>query len=295
MPRVLANTLAALTFVFGLYQFGGFVTETLTVFISEFPVKYDDKIREIFAQLFGLLGSDVRQSFMDLWLEFDYLRASSDVLAEVSNFAKNIWLIAFYMIFLFLEYSVFDTKIDNMFSKKVRKKYVSVILAEVNKDVGKYLQIKVAVSLIVAVASYIVLMLFGVDLASFWALLIFVLNFIPYVGSIVAVIFPVALALVQFDPTFMGFIPWQFPAILLSLVGVQMAVGNILEPRLMGKTLNVSPLVILIALTVWGSIWGIVGMFLCVPITFITNIILSKFEKTRPIAVLLSQSGEIVG
>ena len=158
MPRFLANLLAVLTFGFGMYKFGDFATQNLTNFINEFPVKYDDKIRLIFTQIFGLLGSDFQESFNTLWQEFDYLKASRDVLSELSNFAKNLWLVVFYMIFLFLEYSVFEKKIDNMFSRKTKRKYVSVILTEINADVGKYIQIKTAVSLMVGIASYIVLL-----------------------------------------------------------------------------------------------------------------------------------------
>ncbi len=126
-----------------------------------------------------------------------------------------------------------------------------------------------------------------VDLAVFWAVLRFILNFIPTIGSIIAVSFPILLSVVQFDS-------W-LPTIILSifLVSIQIVIGNILEPRFMGKSLNLSPLVIILSLSIWGSIWGVVGMFLCIPIMVILNIILAKFDKTRGLAVMFSARGKV--
>jgi len=125
------------------------------------------------------------------------------------------------------------------------------------------------------------------DFAEFWALLIFFLNYIPNIGAMVATAFPVALALIQFDS-------WEpFIEITSGIVAIQFIVGNFLEPRLLGKSLNLSTLVILFALALWGSLWGIIGMFLSVPITVMMMIIFAHFDVTRPIAILLSQDGYI--
>ena len=85
----------------------------------------------------------------------------------------------------------------------------------------------------------------------------------------------------------------RFSRSICILVVIQFLIGNIIETRLMGRSLNLSALVVLFSLALWGSIWGVVGMFLCVPITVILMIIFSNFEKTRPIAVLLSSNGKI--
>ena len=138
------------------------------------------------------------------------------------------------------------------------------------------------------VLSYLVLVTVGVDFAALWGMLIFLLNFIPTIGSILAVIPPILLSLVQFK----GLTP--FFIVMSSLISIQIIIGNILEPRLAGKSLNLSPLVILLSLVLWGKIWGIVGMFLCVPITVILNIVLANFESTKSIAIMLSANGKIV-
>ena len=127
----------------------------------------------------------------------------------------------------------------------------------------------------------------GVDAAFFWAFLMFALNYIPTIGSLIATLFPAFFSLVQFG---------EIQPFIIILVGLGIAewfVGNVLEPRLMGKSLNLSPLVTILALIVWGQIWGITGMLLSTPITVVMLIIFSQFESTRGIAVMLSESGDI--
>jgi predicted PurR-regulated permease PerM len=146
---------------------------------------------------------------------------------------------------------------------------------------------KTIISLTTGFASYFALVIIGVDVPVFWAFLIFVFNYIPTIGSIIATFFPAIFALLQFG---------EFgPAIIvLLLVGsIQVIVGNFVEPKVMGNTLNISPLVVLLALTLWGAIWGITGMLLSVPITVILIIIMSEIPSTRPLAILLSEKGEI--
>jgi len=120
------------------------------------------------------------------------------------------------------------------------------------------------------------------------------LNFIPNIGSIIAVIFPVTISLIQFQAdAFYWIISFQFIVITSMLIGIQVFMGNVVEPRWLGNSLNLSPLAILISLTVWWGIWGVVGMFLSVPIMVILNIVLANFEKTRKIAIFLSQDGNV--
>lgn len=130
-------------------------------------------------------------------------------------------------------------------------------------------------------------MLIGVDFAIFWAFLIFLLNYIPTIGSLIATAFPAVLTLVQFE-TFTPFI-----IVLVAITGIQMVVGNFIEPKMMGNSLKISSLVVLLSLAFWGAIWGVTGMFLCVPITVILMIIFAQFPTSRPIAILLSDDGDI--
>ena len=199
----------------------------------------------------------------------------------------KISLVLIYVAFMLAEQGTFKNKIREIFPDQDKRGSVMSILTHAQHDIQTYLWIKTLTSSLTGVISYFVLRWVGVDFAIFWAFTIFMLNFIPTIGSIIATLFPAMLALVQFD-TFIPFI------VVLTAVGsIQLVVGNLLEPKLMGNTLNVSPFVVMMSLTLWGSIWGIAGAFLSVPITVILLIIFAHFEKTRYIAVLLSGDGSL--
>lgn len=208
--------------------------------------------------------------------------------------AKNIQtsaqFIAFtfiYLLLIFLEYRTFGQKFERLLAHSKHKKQIADFLKQIKHDISTYLKIKSVASFLTGMLSYVVLQAMGVEFASFWALIIFLLNYIPTVGSIIAVLFPLAWAFVQFETQ----APFVF--LIVSLVSIQVLIGNVVEPKLMGNSLNLSPLVIILSLGVWGKVWGLPGMFLCVPITVIMNVILSKFESTRPISILLSEKGDV--
>jgi AI-2 transport protein TqsA len=204
-----------------------------------------------------------------------------------STIMASAILIALYVVFLFVEQHYFTQKMSALFSNPKNRDLVDNIISHIVKDTQTYLGLKTLLSLITAISSWVIMKFVGLDFAEFWALLIFFLNFIPNIGAIVATAFPALLALIQFDTLL------PFLIIISGIVSIQFVVGNIVEPRFLSKSLNLSPLIILIALTLWGSIWGILGMFLSVPITVMMMIIFAHFEVTRPFAVLLSQDGYI--
>jgi AI-2 transport protein TqsA len=197
-------------------------------------------------------------------------------------------LIALYVVFLFVEQHFFRKKMDNLFPQPENRQLINNILTHIVNDTQTYLGLKTLLSLTTATASWIIMKWVGLDFAEFWALLIFFLNFIPNIGAIVATAFPALLALIQFN----NWLP--FVIVTSGIVTIQFIVGNLVEPRYLSKSLNVSPLVILLALALWGGIWGILGMFLSVPITVMMMIVFAHFEKTRPLAILLSQDGYIL-
>ncbi len=153
---------------------------------------------------------------------------------------------------------------------------------EMDIKIRRYLMTKVATSALTGVVVGLILWLFGLEMALLFGFLAFILNFIPSVGSIVATLLPLPMALVQFDSG-------MVIALVILLPGAfQLAVGNGVEPRLMGEGLDLHPLTILLALIFWGLIWGIVGMLLAAPITAILKIILTRFETTKPMAEVLA-------
>jgi predicted PurR-regulated permease PerM len=174
-----------------------------------------------------------------------------------------------------------------MYPDKNRLEHVNTLIDKIDTSIGSYIALKTVVSLLTGVLSFFALLFIGVDAPVFWAFLIFLLNFIPTIGSLIATTFPTIFALLQFGEL--------TPAVLvLCIVGaIQLIVGNLIEPKLMGNTLNISPLVVFLALAVGGVIWGITGMLLSVPITVVLIIIMSEFPETRSIAILLSQKGKL--
>lgn len=211
----------------------------------------------------------------------------STLAGSFTSMISNVFLVLIYTLFLLLEQGTFSKKVIALLPNEKERKPIQDILMHAQQDIQTYLWIKSLTSLLTGTVSYVILLLVGVDFAIFWAFTIFLLNFIPTIGSIIATLFPALLALIQFETIY------PFIIVLLGVGSVQIAVGNFIEPKLMGNTLNLSPLVVMLALTLWGSLWGIAGMFLSVPITVIMLIVFAHFEKTRGFAVLLSGNGDL--
>ncbi len=195
--------------------------------------------------------------------------------------------IAIYVVFLLLEQKSFDQKIRALFPDTARQALVRKILQRIGSETQTYVWLKTLTSLITGVCSYLVMRFVGVDFAAFWALLIFALNYIPYIGAMLGVVFPATIALVQFDTL------KPFVVTVCVLAVVQFTTGSILEPRIMGKGLNLSPVIMLLSLAFWAAIWGVVGMFLAVPLMVVIMIVCSHFQATRPIAIIMSARGEL--
>jgi AI-2 transport protein TqsA len=211
----------------------------------------------------------------------------SNLLGNFTTMINSIFLVLIYVLFLMLEQSTFSQKIAAILPDQEKRESITSILSHAQEDIQTYLWIKTVTSTMTGLVSYFVLRWVGVDFAGFWAFVIFLLNYIPTVGSIVATFFPAVLALIQFDTLF------EFFVVLAGVGAIQVAVGNFIEPKLMGSSLNVSPFVVMMSLTLWGSIWGVAGMFLSVPITVMLLIVFAHFEKTRYIAILLSGDGSL--
>ena len=192
-----------------------------------------------------------------------------------------------YATFLLLERSVFETKLANLSDDPAGVARIRQVIEAINRRIGSYLALKTLLSIALGAASWVVMALFGLEFAVLWAVLIACLNFVPYIGSVLGVVVPVLMTIVQFEA--LATVLWM----LLALSALQFVIGNFLDPFVMGNSLNLSPFAILISLAVWSELWGITGAFLAVPITAILTIVFSEFTGTRPIAVLLSKNGRL--
>jgi AI-2 transport protein TqsA len=209
------------------------------------------------------------------------------IVSAMTNLASQFGVVFIYVIFLMVEQKFFDAKLKAVVRDDSRRKQVSLLLERVGQDIRSYVWIMTLVSLLTAGLSYAVMLAVGVDHAPFWAFLIFILNFIPTIGSILGTLLVSLYGLLQLGD-------FSLFLVLLAAIGlIQFFVGNVLQPRLSAKTLNLSQFVVILSLFVWGAMWGVVGMFLAVPITAILMIVLANFPSTRAVAALLSESGEV--
>jgi predicted PurR-regulated permease PerM len=209
------------------------------------------------------------------------------VLASVSSIAVSLVVVLLYAVFLLVEQHSFAAKIANISNDPSSVARISGVIGDINRRIGSYLALKTFISILLGAISWLVMVAFGLEFAAFWAVLIALLNFVPYVGSVLGVLFPAIMAIVQFND------PAVLLSLLMALAAAQFLIGNFLDPHVMGNSLNLSPFAILVSLAIWSELWGVPGAFLAVPITAILVIVLSEFPGSRPIAVLLSRNGRL--
>lgn len=286
LPQWLLTILAFVIILLAVFGVIELITHNLELARANAP-DYLENVRQMLGSIQKIEGfEEVQQRIVERILTFDFRPLLTGLINGISGIAGNIFLIIIYVFFLLAEEKLFAKKMKLLLNDSTRVIYFQSIVQEIHSAVRTYTFVKTLMSLLTALLSYGILIIFGVDFPILWAFVIFLLNFIPYVGSLIATLLPAVFAVFQFQ-SFTIFI-WVF----LAIEVVQIVVGNIIEPKVMGTTLNLSPLGVLLALTFWGIIWGIIGMILSVPITSILVIIASRFETTRFIAVLFSETGK---
>ena len=201
------------------------------------------------------------------------------------SIAGNTTLILIDLLFIFPAAATFQSKLPQMLPRPDVRNRAEVLLTAIRSSVERYLLVQTAMSLLISSLSYATLVLIGLDHPLFWACLIFVLNYIPTVGSIVAVALPTLFAVAQLPD-------WRFVgAVALGLHIWQFSIGTFVQPRITGASLNLSAIVVVLSLTFWGTLWGLTGVFLAAPMTVLVMIVLEQFPQTHWIAVLLSSNG----
>lgn len=192
-----------------------------------------------------------------------------------------LFLIIAYLLLGSLEIDDYRAKLHTFLSPTEVDHWVEVA-HEIAQDFQHYMLIRTAIGLLNGVLAGIAAWLLGLDFALIWGLLTFLLNYIPTLGSVVAVIFPVLFAVVQFDD-------WSQPLLtLLVLGGIQLLLGTVVDPLVQGRYLAPSPLVVLLSVAFWGWLWGILGAFIAVPLTILVIITCRQFERTQWIGTLLA-------
>lgn len=287
IPYWFALTIAILVTVAAIAGLIVVIADTVGDVVNEAP-RYQARINEIFAWVGDRTGQDLSYGALN-----ERFGMSGILQNTLSGFAQTIQgvlgdflLIATYVIFLFVAQASFPKKMDNLFPDPQRRARAVKIGSSVRHSIEQYISVQTLISLIQTVISYIAMVAVGLDNALFWALVIFILNYIPIVGGFAAVLFPALFGLVQFDSLV------RVGILAGILFGAQTIVANTLQPKMMGDSMNMSALVVILSLTLWGALWGGVGAFLSAPLTVILMIVLAQFATTRWIAVLLSADGD---
>jgi predicted PurR-regulated permease PerM len=253
---------------------------------QSYPI-YEQNIATIIAQLNDLFQMNLVDYFKANTGEFDFGSLLKSIFQSLSDLLSDAFIILIYALFIFLEEANFHMKLKAVFPDQKKFEALNNVLSQIEKSITSYIGLKTLVGFITGLASYIALLFIGIEAPLFWAFLIFLLNYIPTIGSLIGTLFPAVFCLLQFGDFNNGLL-------VLGIVGgIQVIIGNLLEPKLMGNTLNISSFVAIFALSFWGALWGITGMLLSVPITVIMVIIFSHFTSTKAIAILLSEKGEI--
>ncbi|MDR1027207.1 MAG: AI-2E family transporter [Rickettsiales bacterium] len=238
--------------------------------------------KHLIAELSEIVGTEI--SFAGLPTLQESIMAAGNSLASGG---AVLAMIIIYMIFIFIEQGSFPKKLRALFPQNKQFGKASFILHAIDSQMKKYLGVKTFVSLLQGFAFYLCLAVIGVPFAALWGFGQFLLNYIPTFGSIAATTLPMLYSFaINGDIT---------DVILIGISGaiVNLIFGNILDPKLTGKSLNLSPLAILVSLIFWGMLWGSLGMFFSVPILVGIYVAAAQFECTRWIAVLLSADGQI--
>ena len=257
---------------------------------------YETRLNALSADVGALFGMQNAPTVMGLLQGEAGEQLGSLMRGAAGSLSESFFLVLIYTAFLYVAYPTWSVKLDQIFRKSGNRQQIREMGDDARRGIEAYLWTQTIISTIITLLTYITLTVLGVQNALFLSGLIFILNYIPTIGSIVAAFVPLLFALAQGDMSWPAWLPQNSyinAAIVFSAVSFwQFTIGNFVQPRMMGDSLNLSALVVLLALAIWGEIWGITGMFLSAPLTVIMMIGFAQHPSTRWIAILLSQNGD---
>lgn len=285
IPRAISIVFIVVVFFLVLYLLSVLFYSSGKSFASELP-KYGQKIDAILASFKGQVeGLGIDWSRLAAVDSLDVNRIASFLLSSLGtffSFLSNLFLIFIFLLFMLAGRGNLKGKIEKSFDS-TRASKIGAVIENIDRQVQKYLAIKTVISIASGLLTTFILMAFGLDFAVVFGFLTFILNYIPNIGSFISKTFPVLFAAFQFDSLWPAF--W----ILLILVGTDLVLGNIIEPKLLGASLGLSPLAVLFALLFWGWLWGIPGMILAVPIVAVLKIVCNNIPSLQFLAAFMSK------
>jgi len=272
LPRALATTVAILALA-GTLTLAVFVVVTSINNFIEGASQYRESLQQTFATAEAQLGTFNIQWDLKKLSGFaqsaPVLRFAQSLTGQLLSILGNILLVFIFTLFL-------------LAGESVRAVPRSPFVDETMAKISTYITAKFFLSLATGLLVWVTLAIFKVEMAFIFALVTLLLNFIPTVGSMVATVLPIPILILQYN------FGYQFWAVILICIGIQVVIGNIVESKVLGESMDLHPITVLICLIFWGLIWGIAGMFLAVPITAILKIILARIPSTKTFSEVLA-------
>ena len=281
LPTFLA-LLVVISLIFGVgLLLASLVGRSIAEFQSQLPI-YEQRLEALFSATHNTLTTlGIQIQFTDIANSINphsVATAVGRIANEIGALVANALLIFLMVIFMLFEVSTLPEKLE-----KIMKRPVDSIgkLSQFKQNLQRYLVIKSVASLATALLIWVLLSIIGVDFAILWALLAFFLNFVPNIGSIIAAVPAVLITLLQLNFTSALWVA-------IGYVVINFLIGSVIEPRVAGRHLGLSPLIVFLSLVFWGWILGPVGMFLSVPLTMMVRLVAESSENMKWLAVVLS-------
>lgn len=286
MPGWLAHLMSLALVLGGVVATLSILSTQITAIIAMVP-RYEARIDAVITDVSSFLGDEVTAKIHSALAEINLAGWASSALGSAGATLSSVLLVLLYLLFLVAEQGSFRRKLPRLCSSEAEAKRLTLVLSSVSTSMQRYVFITTFVSGLTGLLTYAILAAVGVDFAATLSLLAFFFNFIPTIGSIIGVVLPAVVTLVQFD---------SLSPLLVVGIGcgaVQVVIGNVVQPALAGKSLNLSAFIIILALTFWGAIWGVAGALLSVPLAIMTMIVCAHIPALRPVAVLMSRDGNL--
>jgi len=288
LPGVSRKAALPLALLLSILLFGGtavFVAMNGTGFVTQL-IAYGPKLDLVIAQVAGLAKVRTPPTVASIVHGLDAAKYLGLAARAVQDFASTALFVLVYLAFIIASRRGWERKAVGLFPQREERQEAVVAFLRIRDGVEQYLFVQTITGLMVASLSFVAMAAVGLHDALFWAFLIFLAVYIPVAGGVFAGVAPPIFALVQFD----GYGRAIALFIVLQLIGV--IIGNVVYPRMQGRSLNLDPVMILLSLAFWSAIWGLTGAFLSTPLTVMAMVILAQFDGSRWIAVILSADGD---
>lgn len=281
---------ACLSFLFGFLIYSSFTgiedkaafyADRMIAFLNSVLAPFNTTITEV-AKMFNIQPENF--DFATIVKAAFSTGIIQETFSSFTAFVGNLLIILIFWIFMIYGKTQFDKRLEYAFGHNGSK--IIKTVSEIDKEIQSYIFVKTILNLISALISLIIFLIYGIDFAFVWALLIFALGYIPNIGSVIGDALPILTALLQYG---LGI---HTISMAILTIGIKFIIGNFVEPVFMGRRMDLGTTFVLIALAFWGWVWGIVGMFLAVPISSIMKIIFTNIEPLKPLAILMGSKIE---